>query len=124
VLQVRGTGVYVNVGRSLRFDDYSSILSQMMLLDVVGADAKNYLCSYASKSGYDSIQFARRGIPSEGSCLNTSRCAAVKRTLPVLTALEPSLDPGLLTGWQPPELIICGGGCMTEPVGDAAPHYP
>lgn len=104
-LAPEGSGVGVNVGRSLRVDTRAEA-SKMLglpcadppLCEKPGHVQDKLYCERAVERGYDSIQFAR----------------------PHRTCLHPHCPRALAYG-IPPEVVICNGGCMTQAVASACP---
>jgi hypothetical protein len=97
-----GSGVSVNVGRSLRVDSRGEASAALglpcadpPLCEKEGTVQDKLYCERAVKLGYDSIQFAR---PHSG-CL-TDAC------------FYGSIFP-------PPELVMCTGSCMSKTIVDA-----
>ena len=100
-----GSGVAVNVGKSLRVDTRVQASRALglpcadpPLCERPGTVQDKLYCERAVHLGYDSIQFARPHI----ACL-TPECMRTQHNL------------------NPPEIVICSGGCMTQRVGGACP---
>ena len=100
-----GSGVAVNVGRSLRVDTRAEASKALglpcadaPLCEMHGSAQDKLYCERAIERGYDSIQFAR---PHEV-------CERGKRCPPELC--------------NPPELVLCTGSCMTERLTSACPR--
>ena len=97
-----GSGVSVNVGRSLRVDtraDASAALglpcADPPLCEKPGTVQDKLYCERAAALGFDSIQFAR----PHRTCLSDD-----------------------CVGTNPQELVLCTGTCMTEEVTEACPR--
>jgi hypothetical protein len=96
-----GSGIGVNVGKSLRVDTRGEASNALglpcedhPLCEKPNAVQDKLYCERAVKLGYDSIQFAR----------------------PHRTCYAASCE-----GVNPPELLLCTGSCMSEAVTDACP---
>ena len=96
-----GSGVSVNVGRSLRFDTRGAASAALdlpcgdpPLCEKPGTVQDKLYCERAVERGYDSIQFAH----------------------PHSTCLEDSC-----VGQNPAELLLCTGSCMSERITQACP---
>jgi hypothetical protein len=97
-----GSGVAINVGRSLRVNTRAEASKALglpcadpPLCEKPGTVQDKLYCERARERGYDSIQFARPHV----LCGKGERCFSA----------------------NPPEMVLCTGGCMTERTESACP---